>query len=137
MAGTYDLDFGQAILAKPTKHRRGFFDGIKDLGSDVLDGIKDVGDIVGDTVQDGIDAVQDGVASITDTFDRLGDFDFDKSSTFSIAVGQANQVTNIVKQSFLSVDCVNCFVTGSFTLTGHLAVSSCVDDLKSFMLSMY
>lgn len=116
------------MLAKPTKHRRDIFDDIKDVGSDVLDGIKDAGDSVGETVQDGIDTVQDGVAGITDAFDSFGDFDYDKSSTFSIAVGQASQVTNIVNQSFLSVDCVNCFVTGSFTLTGHVSVSSCLDD---------
>ena len=125
------MDFGQALLAKPAKKRRGIFDDIKDLGSGVLDGIKDVGDSVGDTVQDGIDTVQDGVADITDAFDRFGDFDFDKSSTFSIAVGQANQVTNIVNQTSLSVDCVNCFVTGSFTLTGHLSVSTYSIPLRS------
>ena len=123
IAGTYDMDFGQAAINKAAKSRRGIFDDIADLGGDAIDGIKDIGNDIGEGVGKGIDAVQDGIQDLGDKFASIGDVNFDKSATFSIAVGQPNQVTNIVDQSFLKLDCLNCFVTGSFQLTGHLSVS--------------
>ena len=110
VAGTYDIDFGKALSAKSKKQRRGIID---DLGS----GLEHLGQTIGDGIEEGANALED-------QFAKLGDADFDKSVTFSVAVGQPNKVTNIIAQAPLKLDCVNCFVTGSFKLTGHLSVST-------------
>lgn len=120
VAGTYDLDFGKAIISKPTRRRRDILDDIVDFGGDVVDGIKDVGEDVVDGIKNGVDDLGDVIASI-------GDAELDKSVTFSVAVGQPNQVTNIVDLSPLRIDCLNCFITGSFQVTGHLSVSTSGD----------
>ena len=86
---------------------------MENIGQDIADGFKD-----------GADAAENGVEDLAGKFRKLGDAEFDKSVTFSVAVGEANKVTNIVDQSVLKIDCVNCFITGSFQVTGHLSVSS-------------
>ncbi|KAL9045926.1 MAG: hypothetical protein Q9214_001116 [Letrouitia sp. 1 TL-2023] len=53
-----------------------------------------------------------------------GNLDLSKSVTVPVNVGTPNQVTNIFKNAKgdFSIDCVNCFVAGSFLVTGHLSV---------------
>lgn len=115
VAGTYDLDFGKALTPRDTKHRR-------DLIGEIGTGLDNIGQAVGNGVQEGADAAKQAAENLGDQFANIGDASLDKSATFNVAVGQPNQVTNIVDQPLLKVDCVNCFITGSFQVTGHLSV---------------
>lgn len=116
VAGTYDIEFGKALTVESNKQTRNFID---DLG----DGLDNIGQVIGDGIDDGVDAIKSGAQGLADEFAKLGDANIDKSVTFSVAVGEPNKVTNIIAQAPLKLDCVNCFVTGSFKLTGHLSVS--------------
>lgn len=106
IAGTYDLDFGQAIpYQKPQQIReRSLWGDIKNVGKDVLNTAE-------------------------------GNVDLSKSVTFDVSVGQQGQRTNIYTDSEgrLTLDCINCFVTGSFEVTGHLSVQNF--DLQDLTLT--
>lgn len=116
VAGTYDIEFGKALSAKSKKQTR---DIIGDLGN----GLENIGQTIGNGIEEGANALKGAAEDLADQFAKLGDADFDKSVIFSVAVGQPKKVTNIIATAPLKLDCVNCFVTGSFNLTGHLSVS--------------
>ena len=111
IAGTYDLDFGKALKATSQAQRR-------DL-SDIGDGLKSIGDDIVKSAKQGVNAVANGAEDLAGKAAQLGD----KTVTFSVAVGKPNQTTSIFENSLLKVDCLNCFITGSFQVTGHLSVS--------------
>ncbi|KAL8897321.1 MAG: hypothetical protein Q9207_007269 [Kuettlingeria erythrocarpa] len=100
VAGTYDLDFGRAIPAAKTTRRRGLFDSIKK-------GVAKVGDAVGKV----------GNAVIN------GDADFSKSITFPVNVGTPGVSSEIINTKLFKLSCIQCYVAGSFQLTGHLSVA--------------
>ena len=58
----------------------------------------------------------------------FGDFDTSKSSSFKIDVGTPGKVTNLFTDTSgslqASVNCVNCFLTGNFQLTGRISVEN-------------
>ena len=116
VAGTYDIEFGKALSAKSEKQRRGF---IGDIGN----GLENIGQTIGNGIEEGVDALKGGAQDVANQFAKLGDAEIDKTVTFSVAVGQPNNVTHLIATAPLKLDCVNCFVTGSFKLTGHLSVS--------------
>ncbi|KAL8766266.1 MAG: hypothetical protein Q9194_006308 [Teloschistes cf. exilis] len=108
IAGSYDLDFGRAIPTNKTIERRGFFDILS------------------------------------------GDSDTSKSASFPLSVGTPGVTTAIVSTSVsvplplglhtatdklysFSLSCLDCYVTGSFEVTGHLSVHDY--HLQDFTLS--
>ncbi|KAI4170938.1 MAG: hypothetical protein LQ343_004596 [Gyalolechia ehrenbergii] len=95
VAGTYDLDFGKAALnqARQRLKPRGFWGDIGEIGKTVLEGAQ-------------------------------GNADYDKSVTFDVDVGEAGKRSNIYTdpQSRFSIDCVDCFITGSWQVEGHIVV---------------
>lgn len=106
IAGTYDLDFGQAILVQqPQRLRnRGFWGDIVNVGKDVLDA-------------------------------ATGSADISKTVTFPVSAGQQGQRTNIYTddEGRFTLDCINCFITGSFGVTGHISVQNF--DLQDLTLT--
>ncbi|MCJ1458011.1 hypothetical protein MMC28_008380 [Mycoblastus sanguinarius] len=83
IAGTYDLDFGQAIpYQQPGQNQKRCL----------------------------VDAL-------------CGDFSDSKSVTFNVDAGTPNQTTNIYTDSAgqMKLDCINCFVSGAFDVTGHFS----------------
>ncbi|KAI9811948.1 MAG: hypothetical protein M1832_000653 [Thelocarpon impressellum] len=111
VAGTYDLDFGK--VADPSVARRLR---ARNLLDDALETVKDAADAVGDAVGD------------------VGDANLAKSVTFGIGVGTAGQRSTIFKEPSgkLQLDCVNCFLKGSFQVNGRLTTDNF--QLKSFTL---
>lgn len=88
------MDFGHAILLQGSQpSKRGLWGDIVNVGKDILNTAE-------------------------------GNADLTKSVTFDMSVGQQGQKTNIYTDSDgrLTLDCVNCFVTGSFGVTGRLSV---------------
>lgn len=105
VAGTYDLDFGKAMPRDPAqklKHR-GLWGDIVDVGRGALDAAQ-------------------------------GNADVDKDVTFNVAVGQPGKKTNIYTDTKgrFSVDCIDCYITGSWLVQGHLKVEGFV--LQDFIL---
>ena len=96
VAGTYDIDFGQAIpFNKPTVRPRGFFGDVVNIGKDVLN-----------AAQGNLDTP---LASLN----------------FNVNVGSPGQKTQIYKNEggSFEIDCVDCYVTGSWHVDGHISVS--------------
>ena len=106
VAGSYDLDFGQAIpYQNPSRLRpRGLWGDITNVGKDVLNAAE-------------------------------GNADLSKSVTFPMGVGQEGQKSNIYTddKGRLTLDCTNCFVSGNFEVAGHLSVQSF--DLQDLTLT--
>ncbi|KAL8940410.1 MAG: hypothetical protein Q9216_002836, partial [Gyalolechia sp. 2 TL-2023] len=96
VAGTYDLDFGRVGLnqAQQRLKPRGFWGDIGDIGKAVLEGAQ-------------------------------GNADFDPSVTFDVNVGQPGKKEPIYAdpKGRFSIDCVDCFITGSWQVEGHIVVS--------------
>ncbi|KAL8957970.1 MAG: hypothetical protein Q9193_004880, partial [Seirophora villosa] len=92
IAGTYDLDFGRAIQPKKVSRRRGLFDTISNA-------VGNTGDFI-----------------------LNGDADFSKSVNFPVSVGTPGVVTNVVNTTLFSLSCLDCYIAGSFQVTGHLSV---------------
>ncbi|KAL9599300.1 MAG: hypothetical protein Q9219_003927 [cf. Caloplaca sp. 3 TL-2023] len=110
VAGTYDLDFGRAIKSVGPRRRRGLISSIKDTISSVGEAVSDAGDAV-----------------------LSGDADLDKSVTIPVNIGTPGEVREIVTSSLFSLNCTDCYVTGSFLATGHLSVKDF--QLQDFSLS--
>ena len=53
--------------------------------------------------------------------DIEGNFDESKTVTVDVSAGTKGQVSNIYTSDKFTLDCVNCFTTGSFSLTGHVS----------------
>ncbi|KAL8646780.1 MAG: hypothetical protein Q9210_005935 [Variospora velana] len=95
IAGSYAIDFGNAALRQASQRMRprGFWGDITDVGKDV------------------VEAVQ-------------GDFDESRSVTFSVNAGESGKKSTILKdpKGRLTIDCIDCYVTGSWQLQGHIVV---------------
>lgn len=94
VARSYDMDFGHAMLLRGSQpSKRGLGGNIVNVGKDILNTVE-------------------------------GNADLTKSVAFDVSVGQRGKKKNIYTDSDgrLTVDCVNCFVTGSLGVTGHLSV---------------
>ncbi|KAL8952231.1 MAG: hypothetical protein Q9222_001845 [Ikaeria aurantiellina] len=99
VGGTYDLDFGKAT-PQPSTGRfkpRGFWGDIVDVGKTVLEAAQ-------------------------------GDADVSKSMTFDVNVGTPGQKTNIYtdEKGRFSIDCVDCYIKGSWHVQGHITVRNFV-----------
>lgn len=96
VAGTYDLSFGKAIPHQKLKPR-GFWGDIVNVGKGVLDAAQ-------------------------------GDADVSKSVSFDVNVGTPGQKTNIYTddKGRFSLDCIDCYVSGSWGVEGHLTVENFV-----------
>ena len=95
VGGTYDIDFGQAIpYQKPTVRPRSFLGDIVNVGKDVLD-----------AAQGNIEANP-------------------KSGTFNTNVGSPGTKTEIYKSEggVFELDCIDCYITGSWSVQGHIKV---------------
>ncbi len=95
VAGTYDIDFGQAIpYHKPSVQSRSFLGDVVDIGKDVLNAAE-------------------------------GNFEQGLPMTFNVDVGSPGVKTQIYKSEggVFEIDCVNCYVTGSWHVQGHIKVS--------------
>ncbi|KAI4116400.1 MAG: hypothetical protein LQ338_007720 [Usnochroma carphineum] len=103
IAGTYDLNFGRAIRSQRASRRRGLFSRITHIASDTGDSI----------------------------LHRRADLI--KSITFPVNVGTPGVATDIVSTSSFRLSCIDCYVAGSFQITGHLSVKSF--KLQDFTLS--
>ena len=96
VAGTYDIDFGQAIpYQKPAAQPRSFLGDVVNIGKDVLDAAQ-------------------------------GNLDQSLPVTFNVDVGTPGAKTDIYKNEAGSfeINCVDCYVAGSWALQGHIKVSS-------------
>ena len=95
VAGSYDLDFGRMIPQAKKLKPRGFWGDIVDVGKDVVDA-------------------------------GLGNFDETKSVSFGVNVGKPGEKTNIYtdKQGRFSIDCADCYVTGTWQVQGHIVVDN-------------
>ncbi|KAL9595556.1 MAG: hypothetical protein Q9219_006376 [cf. Caloplaca sp. 3 TL-2023] len=96
VAGTYDLDLGKASLSQSPQRLkpRGFFGDIVDVGKTVLQAAQ-------------------------------GNFDESLPVNFNVNVGTPGQKTNIYTDSKgrFAIDCIDCYVTGSWQVEGHVKVS--------------
>ncbi|KAG8526649.1 uncharacterized protein KY384_008078 [Bacidia gigantensis] len=55
----------------------------------------------------------------------IGNFGpYNPTGTFPVNLGEPNQNTNIASSDSFKLDCTNCYVQGSFVITGHLAIKS-------------
>ena len=99
VAGTYTLDFGQAIpyqqspTIKNTKPRS-FLGDLENIGKDVLNAAE-------------------------------GNFEQSLPMTFDVDVGKPGAKTQVYKSDggVFELDCVDCYVTGSWSVHGHIKVS--------------
>lgn len=95
VAGSYAIDFGNAALRQPSQRMRprGFWGDITNVGKDV------------------VEAVQ-------------GDFDESRSVTFNVKAGESGKKSTILKdpKGRLTIDCIDCYITGSWQLQGHIVV---------------
>ena len=95
VAGTYDIDFGQAIpYQKPSVvSPRGFLGDVINVGKDVLDAAQ-------------------------------GNFEHALPVNFPVNLGTPGAKTEIFKNEggSFEVDCVDCYVTGAWNVDGHIQV---------------
>lgn len=95
VAGSYDLDFGKAALHQPAQRlkSRGFWGDIVNVGKGALEAAQ-------------------------------GDANIPMSVNFGVNVGQSGQKTNIYtdSKSRFSIDCIDCYITGSWQVAGHVVV---------------
>ena len=73
---------------------------------------------------------RDFLGDISNTIQKLGNLD--KTETFSVAAGTPNTATNILDNSGVKIDCVNCYTLGKVTLTGHISVSYITAQLSTY-----
>ncbi|KAL8687755.1 MAG: hypothetical protein Q9224_005059, partial [Gallowayella concinna] len=66
-------------------------------------------------------------------FVRHGDADFSKAVNFPVAVGTPGERHSFNVSKYFSLACTDCYITGSFQITGHLSVSGF--KLQNFILS--
>ena len=119
VAGTYSLNWGHT---RPLQHDR--------LKS--RDWWDDVKGSVSSAVRAASGAIQSATNSITDSV--TGAQDLSQTVTFPVSAGTPNLRTSLYRDpgKQLSVDCINCSVSGAFKATGHLKIK----DLKAEELSI-
>lgn len=95
VAGSYHLDFGKAAFRQTTLRLRprSFWGDIVNVGKDALEAAQ-------------------------------GNADLSKSVNFAVNVGQPGQRTSIYSDSEgrFSIDCIDCYITGSWGIQGHIVV---------------
>ena len=94
VAGTYDIDFGQIIpYQKPSVRSRSFLGDVVNIGKDVLDAAQ-------------------------------GNLDKALPVTFGVNVGTPGAKSKIYKNEggSFEINCVDCYVTGSWAVQGHIKV---------------
>ncbi|KAI9848432.1 MAG: hypothetical protein M1837_000227 [Sclerophora amabilis] len=110
VAGTYDLDFGHLQQAPNARRRQRR----QDILSEIGEGINEV--------------VDEGIDEVKDTFESQGNAKMDESVTFDVTAGTPGEKTNILTDintpPRLVIDCINCYVKGSFVVTGHVSVEN-------------
>ena len=101
VAGTYDVDFGQAIS----------FTGSESPGGEPSSG-------------NGSELAARGIGSFFKGLGNafLGNFDESKTVNVPVNVRNENQRSNIYSDGRLTLDCVSCFVAGSFKVNGRVKV---------------
>ena len=127
VAGTYDMDFGYVTLSKPTTkkpERRGLF---SDIGHAISNGVHDVIHGAGEVAHEVVHAAEEVGGDIVETFKKVGNVDLSKTVTIPVNIGTPGKVTNIVNEQGLAaahvkLDCISCFIAGSFAITGSLSV---------------
>lgn len=98
MTGSFEMNFGQAVLtpgaaSRLRMRRRGW---LKDIGNSIGDAVDSVGDAIGDVADDVADVASGVIDAVGDVGNALiGNVDFSKSLSFSVAAGTPNTVTNI------------------------------------------
>ncbi|KAL8707777.1 MAG: hypothetical protein Q9220_007229 [cf. Caloplaca sp. 1 TL-2023] len=106
IGGTYDLDFGKVTQQSSTRRfkPRGFWGDIVDVGKTALEAAQ-------------------------------GNADASQSVTFDVNVGTPGQKTNIYtdEKGRFSIDCVDCYIKGSWHVEGHITVKNFV--LQDLLLS--
>ncbi|KAL9004501.1 MAG: hypothetical protein Q9188_002680 [Gyalolechia gomerana] len=117
VAGTYDLEFGRAITSPRNPQRRGFGDHFRKAG----DHLKKAGDHIAGSLEE------------PDKFIKNEPVDVSKSITFPVRVGKPGEAQPIVSTTLFSLSCTDCYVAGSFKVTGRLSVQDF--SLKDFSLS--
>ena len=99
VASSYDLDFGQTVGHSSSKmlKPRGFWGDIANIGKGALDAAQ-------------------------------GNADISKSVTFDVDVGKSGDKTNIYTddKGRFSIDCIDCYITGSWQVQGHISVKNFV-----------
>ncbi|KAL8832721.1 MAG: hypothetical protein Q9170_004765 [Blastenia crenularia] len=110
VAGTYDLDFGRAVTSPKASRRRGLISSIKGIGNKITGAVGDAGDFL-----------------------LNGDADLSKSVTFPVSIGTPGVPNDIVATTLFGLSCTDCYVTGSFQVTGHLSVQDF--SLQDFTLA--
>lgn len=126
ITGTFDLDFGRAVLAPGTasKLRRRQPGWLDDIGDWLGDAADDVGDWVGDVADEVVDVVDDVADTIGDVAETIGDvvtgnIDVSEEVSFPIGIGSPNNPINIYSGELVKVDCSNCFIGGTFQVSDH------------------
>ena len=99
VAGSYDLDFGKAIPKTSPKRLkpRGFWGHIVNVGKDALEAAQ-------------------------------GNAELSKSVNFDVDVGKSGEKSNIYTddKGRFSIDCIDCYITGSWQVQGHITVDNFV-----------
>ena len=54
----------------------------------------------------------------------IGDANYDHGITFGVSAGTSGQRTSLFQKSSLKLDCIDCYVQGSFKVTGHIKVKT-------------
>ena len=108
VAGTYDLDFGHAMpYQNPTTRPRSFLGDVENIGKDVLNAAE-------------------------------GNFEGAPPKTFNVDVGSPGTRTQIYKSEggVLEIDCVNCYITGSWNIQLHIKVSQLLCSSYIFHITL-
>ncbi|KAL8787172.1 MAG: hypothetical protein Q9213_002388 [Squamulea squamosa] len=95
VGGSFKLDIGSMVPQAKKLRPRGFWGDVANIGKGVLNA-------------------------------ATGNFDETKSVTFGLNVGSPGQKTNIYtdQQKRFSIDCVDCYVAGSWQVQGHIVVNN-------------
>ena len=131
-------------LQRRTSHRleaRGWFGDIIDaVGDAVSDVVDAVGSVVEDIIGAGVDVAEKAVDAAAQSFGTFveaakdtiltigevvtGKLDVTKSMDFPFNIREENQRSNIYTgaNGRLKLDCIDCFIAGSFKVTGRVAV---------------
>ena len=113
VAGTYDLAFGKELPKAPTAAGRRLKPRLS--WDDVKEGLEDAYQATEDAVQE----VGSGIADAAQ-----GNADLAKSISFGIPIGSSGKETEIYNKGPFTLSCVDCYVKGSFKVTGHVKVAN-------------
>ena len=106
VAGTYDVDFGQAVSLAGSQNPN-------DDSSPENGQSKDDGKLAARDLWDVLSDIGNGI---------IGNFDESRTVNVPVNVRNENERSNIYSDGRLTLDCVSCFVAGSFKVSGHIKV---------------